>query len=204
MGAMGERTTGAVFGREPELAQAEAFLAAAGERFAAMLVEGEPGIGKTTVWCEVARRAEDRGFRVLAARPAEAETKLALSAVADLLEHVPAEAFAALPEPQRWALEVALLRVEPAAAPLDPRTVATAVRSLLAGLSAERPLLVAIDDAQWLDPTSATVLEFALRRLTSGRTGWLLARRDAHPARPAVDRLVPPEAPMPISLGPLT
>src|SRR5919199_6782099 len=59
MGAMADRTTGAVFGREPELAQAQTFLAAAGERFAAMVVEGEPGIGKTTVWCEVARRAED-------------------------------------------------------------------------------------------------------------------------------------------------
>src|SRR5919206_1266947 len=171
MGAMGERTTGAVFGREPELAQAEAFLAAAGERFAAMLVEGEPGIGKTTVWREVARRAEGRGFRVLAARPAEAEANLALSAVADLLEDVPAEAFAALPEPQRWALEVALLRVEPAEAPPEARTVATAVRSLVAGLSAERPLLIAVDDAHWLDPTSATVLEFALRRLPNPRGG---------------------------------
>src|ERR687886_2668893 len=105
MGAMADRTTGAVFGREPELAQAQTFLAAAGERFAAMVIEGEPGIGKTTVWCEVARRAEERGFRVLAARPAEAETKLALSAVADLLERGPAEAFGVLPQPQRRALD---------------------------------------------------------------------------------------------------
>jgi hypothetical protein len=86
----GPATGGAVFGREAELASGDAFLAAAAERFAVMDVEGEAGIGKTTVWREVVRRAERRGFRVLAARPAEAETKLALSAVADMLERVPA------------------------------------------------------------------------------------------------------------------
>src|SRR5688572_6371636 len=96
-----------------------------------LLLEGAAGIGKTTVWREVSRRAEERGFRVLSCRPAEAEAKLAMSAVADLFEPVADGALAVLPEPQRRAFEVALLRAEPDAGALDPRVLATAVRSLV-------------------------------------------------------------------------
>jgi hypothetical protein len=144
------------------------------------------------------------GFQVCACRPAEAETKLALSAVADLLEGVPEEAFAALPVPQQRALAVALLRVERRAASPDPRTLATAVRSLFAGLSEEGPLLVAVDDVQWLDATSARVLEFALRRLTTARLGWLLVRRLLVPAGLVADGLVPPESLTRATIGPLS
>jgi ATP/maltotriose-dependent transcriptional regulator MalT len=193
-----------IFGREPELTLADAFLESAGERFGVLQFEGEPGIGKTTVWREIARRAEGRGFRVLACRPAEAEANLALSAVADLLEPVPSERFASRAGAQRRALEVALLRVESEAAPPDLRTVAAAVRSLLEDLSSERPLLVAVDDVQWLDATSATVLVFALRRLTDDRVGWLLARRLGASARLDAEALVPPESVTVKTLGPLT
>jgi DNA-binding CsgD family transcriptional regulator len=181
----------ALFGRDSELALADSFLESASERFGVLLLEGEAGIGKTTLWREVARRAQERGIRVLAARPAEAETKLALSAVADLFAPVPAGAFAQLPGPQRRALEVALLRADAGTAPLDRRTLGTAVRSLLAELRAEGPLLVAIDDVHWLDGSSAAVLEFALRRLADVRLGWLLARRLPQPARLADDGLAP-------------
>jgi DNA-binding CsgD family transcriptional regulator len=203
-GPPGRCDVAGVFGREFELALADAFLESAHERFGVLLLEGEAGIGKTTVWREVARRAEERGFRVLAARPAETETKLALSAVADLLDPVSSEALIALPEPQRRALEVALLRAEPGAEPPEPRTLATAVRSLLAELSRERPLLVAIDDVQWLDASSATVLEFVLRRLAGRRVGWLFARRLPGPARLAADALVPPGSLTRHTLGPLS
>jgi DNA-binding CsgD family transcriptional regulator len=200
----GGEAHGAVVGREPELARAEAFLASAAHGSAVMLVEGEAGIGKTTVWQEVAERADALGFRVLAARPAAVETKLALTAVADLLELVPSEAFAALPEPQRRALDIALLRVEPSGGALEPVTVATAVRSLLGELSREQPLIVAIDDAHWLDPTSATVLAFALRRLRDQPVGWLGARRPGSPVALPVETLVAPETLTRITLGPLT
>jgi DNA-binding CsgD family transcriptional regulator len=183
---------------------ADSFLEEARERFHVLRFDGEAGIGKTTVWREVVARARERGFRVLSCRPAATETKLALSAIADLLEPVPSPAFTALPEPQRRALEMALLRAVPARAPLDPRTLGTAVRSLLAQLGAERPLLVAIDDVQWLDGSSAGVLEFALRRLAPARLGWLLAHRLPDPARLAADALVPPESLTRHELGPLT
>jgi DNA-binding CsgD family transcriptional regulator len=194
----------AVFGREEELAVADGFLESAGLGFSVLRIEGEAGIGKTTVWREVVRRAVEREIRVLSCRPAEPETKLALSAVADLLQPVSSEAFSSLPEPQRRALDIALLRAAPGEAPLDPRTLGTALRSLLAGLAADGPLLVAIDDVQWLDATSASVLEFALRRLAGTRLGWLMAVRLPDPARLAADTLVAPESVTRLTLAPLT
>ena len=194
----------AVFGREQQLSLAEAFLRGAQQRFSVLRLDGEPGIGKTTVWREVARRAELSGFRVLSCRPAEAETKLSLSALADLMEQVGSEVFAALPGPQRFALEVALLRVEPTGAGPDPRALATAVRSVLVNLSAEGPLLVAIDDVQWLDSGSAAVLQFALRRLSAARLGWLLAARLPGPGWLADGIQMRPESLTVVSLGPLT
>jgi DNA-binding CsgD family transcriptional regulator len=194
----------AVFGRERELALVDGLIESAGERFSVLLFEGEAGIGKTTIWREACRRGEARGFQVLACRPAEAETKLALSALADLLEGVPEEVFAGLPAPQQRALAVALLRVEPGAASPDPRTLGTSVRSLLAGLSEAGPLLVAVDDVQWLDATSARVLEFALRRLTTAHLGWLVVRRLPTRSSLAAEAVVPPESLTRATIGPLS
>ena len=192
-----------VFGREEELALGDAFLDSAAERLSVLRLEGEAGIGKTTVWREVVRRAAERGHLVLSCRPAETETKLALSALADLLEPVPEAPFAALPPPQREALEIALLRARPGPEPLGPRPLATAVRSLLAGLAAERPLIVAVDDVQWLDAGSAPVLEYALRRLTDTPLGWLFGLRLPAPAGLAAEALVPPQSLRRVTLGPL-
>ncbi len=192
-----------MFGRERELALADSFLEKARERFHVLRFDGEAGIGKTTIWREVVRRAEKRGYRVLSCRPAETETKLSLSAMADLLEPVPSEAFTPLPEPQRRALEVALLRAEPGGTTPDPRTLGTAVRTLLAGLGEERPLLVAIDDVQWLDADSAAPLEFAVRRLAGSRLGWLVVRRVDDPTPLAAEGL-PPGSLTQQTIGPLT
>lgn len=128
-----------MFGRERELTLGDAFLDWAAERLSVLLLEGEAGIGKTTVWRELTRRAEERGVRVLSCRAVEAETKLALSAVGDLFAPVPDEAFTALPEPQRRALDVALLRLDAGGRETDARTLATAVRSLLAWLGEAGP-----------------------------------------------------------------
>jgi DNA-binding CsgD family transcriptional regulator len=181
-----------VLGRERELSLAEEFLDSAGGRFAVLLLEGEAGIGKTTVWREVVRRAEERRSLVLCCRPAATEAKLGLSAVADLLEPVPEAAFGALPAPQRRALDVALLRADPGNAVADQRTVATAVRSLLTELASEAPILLAVDDVQWLDAASAATLEFVLRRLRAERIGVLVTRRLGQRARLKVDELEPP------------
>jgi len=193
-----------VVGRERELSLAEGFLDSAGERFAVLLLEGEAGIGKTTVWREVIRRAEERRSLVLSCRPLQTEAKLSLSAVADLLEPVPEAAFGVLPEPQRRALDVALLRADPGNAVADQRTVATAVRSLLSVLASEAPVLLAVDDVQWLDSASAATLEFVLRRLRAERIGFLASRRLSEPAALKVDELIEPEVLARTTIGPLS
>src|SRR5918992_5763079 len=128
-----------IIGRERELALADLFLHDAAQRFSVLDVQGEAGIGKTTVWKAVVDRAEARGFQILACRPAVAEVKLSLAAISDLLELVPEGAFAALPRPQRLALDVALLRAEPGDAAVDRRTIGVALRSLLRELAVRRP-----------------------------------------------------------------
>ena len=87
--------------------------------------------------------------------------------------------------PRRRALEVALLLEEASGDPVDPRALALAVRGALQLLSETEPLLVAVDDVQWLDPSSASALAFALRRLASNRVLLLFARRLADGAEPS-------------------
>src|SRR5581483_4606861 len=112
-----------------------------------------------------------------ACRPVEAEAKLAFASLADLVAPVVDGVLPRLPEPQRLALEVALLRTTATGARLDGRAVGTAVHSLLRHVSAEAPLLVAIDDLQWLDKASASALVFALRRAGESPIRLLAAER---------------------------
>lgn len=168
-----------IVGRERELALLRAFLDDASEGPAQLVLEGEAGIGKTVLWQAGVEEAGRRGFRVLAARPAEAEQGFAHAGLGDLFEPWRAEVLPALPAPRRRALEVALLLGEPAgAAEVDPRALGVAVADSLQVLAGEAPVLVAIDDVQWLDASSARALAFALRRLP-GSVAVLLARRRA-------------------------
>jgi DNA-binding CsgD family transcriptional regulator len=147
----------------------------------ALLFTGEPGIGKTALWEAGIGLAGQCGFRVLAARPSEAETVHSFAALFDLLETVGADILAGLPGPQRRALEVALLRSDPAGLAPDPFAVAAGLLGVLRSLAAATPLLVAIDDLQWLDPASADALAFAMRRLGARQRRFLLARRSGRP-----------------------
>ena len=192
-----------VAGRDRELAAGERFAAALEHSFAALVFEGDAGIGKTTVWSEVIREAERRGFRALSCRAAEAEAKVSLTGLADLLGDLPDDAYAFLPPPQRHALDVALLRADPGTAATHLRTLGTAVRSLLASLASERPVLIAVDDVQWLDSPSARVLEFVVRRLSAERIGLLVTRRVGMPAPLAVEELAPGSALSRVGIGPL-
>lgn len=154
-----------VVGRERELATIGRLLERGREGYSALLLSGEAGIGKTTVWQEAVRRAEEAGFRVLRCRPGQAEARLGYAALSDLLSPVGEDVLAALPEPQREALEAALLRASPRAAGSASRAVAAGLLSALRRIAEQPPVLVAIDDAQWLDRPSEAALAFALRRL---------------------------------------
>jgi len=108
----GQRAT-AVVGRGRELAAADAFLDELAGGTADLVLEGEAGIGKTTLWRETLARAEERSYRVLSARPAESEATLSFAVLGDLLASLDERILAELPEPQRRALDTALLRREP-------------------------------------------------------------------------------------------
>src|SRR5262245_947169 len=150
-------------GRGREAARLRTFLAGLADGPSAPIVEGEPGIGKTALF--EAALADAGGLGVLHTRCAEAEVGLAHAGLADLLGRVAGTVLAALPSPQRRAVEVVLGRAEAPDGGVEPQLVGRATLGVLESLAAATPLLVAIDDVQWLDPASARTLTFALRRL---------------------------------------
>jgi DNA-binding CsgD family transcriptional regulator len=164
-------------GREHETARVRAFLAGLAGGPAALVLEGDSGIGKTALL--EATVAEAGGLRVLRARCAEAESGLAYAGLADLLGRVAGPVLTALPAPQRRALEVVLGRAEVGQDAVEPQAVGRATLQVLETLAAATPLVVAIDDVQWLDAASARTLAFAVRRLAPLPVGVLLTRRGA-------------------------
>ncbi len=164
-------------GRDAELAEVDEFLIRVRAASYALALEGEAGIGKTTIWLETLRRAREAGMLVMSCRPAAAEAKLSFSGLSDMLAGVSTGLLGRLPEPQRNALEVALLRAAPEEPALDPRLVGTALLSLVRMLSATGALILAVDDTQWLDAPTVSVLAFAARRLDSEPVGLVCAFR---------------------------
>jgi DNA-binding CsgD family transcriptional regulator len=174
-----------IVGRDQELASVRAFVDGAGVGPAALALEGEPGIGKSTLWLAGVERARESGSRILFSRPAEAERGLAHAGLGDLFEHVLDDVLPRLSAPRRRALEAALLLEDAATEDLDPRALGLAVRDALQVLAEQAPPVVAIDDLQWLDAASTDALAFALRRLDESRVLLLLARRCADGAQPS-------------------
>jgi DNA-binding CsgD family transcriptional regulator len=169
--------TSEIVGRSRELEAVERLLDRATADLAALVLVGEAGIGKTTIWDAGRTAAAERGFRVLSSRPARTETGLPLGGFGDLFADVPAELLAGLPDPQQRALQVALLRTEPGEEPADQRALSVATVGLLRELAAEKPLLIAIDDVHWLDESSIGILAFAVRRLQNHPIGVLATLR---------------------------
>src|SRR5262245_50121301 len=194
----------ALVGREREFDELARFLDAVPSGPVGLLLEGDAGIGKTSLWREAVSAALDRSYRVLSCRPAESEAQLAFTALGDLLEEVPDSAAADLPEPQRRALDVALLRTEAEGPPPLPRAVSLGVLGVFRALAVSGPVVIAVDDVQWLDRPSANTLEFAVRRLRSESIGVVLARRGRDADVPlALDQALPTEEVRRLLVGPL-
>ena len=164
-------------GRTEELAAVERLFTQAPKGPGILMLEGIAGIGKTTLWLRGLEVAREHGFRVLSCRPSPAETPLAFSALGDLLGELGEEMLRRLPPPQRRALEIGLLLREADGGVPDQRAVSLATLTLLRASANETPLLIAIDDIQWLDASSARVLAFVFRRIELDRCRALLARR---------------------------
>ena len=118
-----------IVGREEELSSLQAFVDDARRGPAALVLEGEAGIGKSTLWEAGVEHARAEGFTVLSSRPAEAERGLGHVGLVDLLEGVLDDVLPALLTPRRRALQVALLREEASGDPVDHRTLAVASRA---------------------------------------------------------------------------
>jgi len=174
-----------VVGRDAELAALAAFLDVVPSGPCGFLLEGEAGIGKTSIWRVGAAWAADRSHTVLTCRPTESEAALSFAALGDLLDGVLDQVLPVLPSPQRRALEVALLREDPSGEPPEQRAISMAFLAALRHLCTSGPVVLAIDDLQWLDIPSAATVEFALRRLSHEPVGLLASVRDSSGDRTA-------------------
>lgn len=193
-----------VIGRVPELATITDFLDQIRSGPAALAIRGEPGIGKTTLWHAAIGRAARCQYALLSCRLSEAETELPYAGLADLFASVDDDVIAALPAPQRRALDVALLRVDVGSSPLQQRAVSAAALHALVHVARSSPVLVAIDDLQWLDAPSVHVLRFVVRRLATAPVGVFVASRAlANDDRLALADALPADRLRRLTVGPL-
>src|SRR5947207_13443677 len=124
-----------VVGRDEELAVVRDFLAGVDSFPSALFIEGEAGIGKTTLWSGALALAAEHGYRVLSARPAQAESRVSYAGLADLLDPVLERALNELPRPQRRALEIALFLRDPENGAPDQAAIAFALLGALRAVS---------------------------------------------------------------------
>jgi DNA-binding CsgD family transcriptional regulator len=178
-----------VVGRHREQAEVDRFLDVLLEGPAALVLEGEAGIGKTTVWRAALDAARGRSCRVLICRASESESALSFIGLCDLLEGAGDDALELLPEPQRVALELALRRS--AGGSPDRVGVARGALNVFRASAAKAPTVLAIDDVQWLDPPSADALRFVAHRLSDERVGLLVSARNGGAGSLELDRAFP-------------
>lgn len=192
-----------LIGRDPQLEHISAWLGDAERLPASRVLDGEPGIGKTSLVRAAVAEAERRGYVVLAASPVEPESRLAYAALGDLLGRSLGTVLPALPGPQQAALEAALLLRPAKGHRPEDLAVATAFLNALRTLSVATPVLVALDDTQWLDTATADAARFAFRRLRHERVAVLLSRRTSPDPAMGLDAAGLP-APSPLTVGPLS
>ncbi len=196
-------TAESLVGRGVEIARISSFLDDVQTGATALLIAGEPGIGKTSVWRAGLQMAAERSFRILVTRPAETDIQLPFAGLDDLVRDALPHVLPDLPRPQQRALGAALLLEDPGATPPDVRSLSVACREALRLLTRQSPVVLAVDDVQWLDEPSVTVLTHALRRLEADRIGLLGTVRGGGEAHAGLISAVPRARALRLSLGPL-
>src|SRR5690349_14016322 len=164
--------------RERESAVLDALVDGLRDGGGAIVVRGEAGIGKSALLQRARRRAEAKGARSLATIGVESEAELAFAGLHQLLRPV-VGALPQLPEPQRRTLEAALglgVDLEP-----DPYRVALAAFHLICEVADSTPLVLIVDDAQWLDRSTLSVIAFIGRRLEGEHVALVAAIRSGLP-----------------------
>ncbi len=164
-----------LFGREAELAILDQLVARVPERGGALVVRGDPGIGKTALLAVASAAAGANGVSVLRTAGTQSETGLAFAGLHQLLRPV-LTWLDGLPGPQRDALSAAFGALDVPAP--DPFLIALAALNLLASAAERVPLLLVVDEAQWLDPPTASALAFIARRVEAEPVAVLFALRN--------------------------
>jgi predicted ATPase len=167
-----------LIGRASERAELAALLHGTPERGGALVLRGEPGIGKSALLAELAEQADRSGIRVLTALGAESEEHQPYAGLHQIV-HPVRSGIAALPAPQRDALRAAVGLSEDTVP--DRHLVGLATLNLLAEAAVDRPVLLVVEDAQWLDRPSTDVLAFVARRLESEPIVLVAAVREGVP-----------------------
>jgi DNA-binding CsgD family transcriptional regulator len=175
-------------GRDRELGEIAERLAGAGERGCTLVIRGEAGIGKSSLLEAARKMAHDLGMPVFETTGAQSESNLPFAGLHRLLRPCLTE-LDHLPEPQRTSVQAAFGLTD-AAVP-DTFLIALAALDLLSELASTRPLLLLVEDAQWLDEATRDVLAFVGRRLELEPIVMLFAVRDG--AAEHVDPLGLPE-----------
>jgi DNA-binding CsgD family transcriptional regulator len=168
-------STGELIGRNDEVARVDAVLDRVGDRGGALLILGEPGIGKSALLERARGRASALGARTLATVGVESESELAFAGLHQLLAPISSR-MDGLSDPQREALDAAFGAndlVEP-----DPFRVALAAYRLISDAADSSALLLIADDAHWLDRSSLDVLTFVARRLDNEPVVFIAGLRE--------------------------
>jgi DNA-binding CsgD family transcriptional regulator len=154
-----------IVGRSEALASIGSFVAGVPAGGGALVVVGEPGLGKTTLLDHATTAAASAGHRVLRATAVEFETYVGLAGLHQVIAPV-ADSIGSLPAPHADVLATVL--GSGSSATVDRLAVAAALRALLHQASREAPILIAVDDLHWLDRPSAGVLTLMVRQLRVG------------------------------------
>jgi predicted ATPase len=204
-GGRGAESPTPIIGREYELRAVRQFVDGVSEGPASVVLDGQAGIGKTGIWKQAVLDARTEGVAVRTCQCSEADAGWAFAGLGDLLEGLGSECLVELPEVQRSALSAALLLSDVVDGSPGDRVVGVAVLGVLRALARSGPLVLAVDDIQWLDASSRKVLSFALRRLSDEPVRLIASLRTERPAdtAEAVTRGLPGERIVvgPVSIG---
>jgi predicted ATPase len=169
--------TAPLVGRDRELGLLRSLLDEVSARGRSLLLRGEPGVGKSRLLSDTALAARERGMSVLTATGVQSEAHLPFAGLHQLLRPVRGRA-ADLPDVMRAALDAAFGLTREVAP--EPYRIAMAALELVSELATDAPLLLVVEDAQWLDRPTSDVLAFVARRIESDPIILLAAIRDGY------------------------
>jgi hypothetical protein len=168
-----------VLGRDQERKLLRSFLDEVAFHGQALVLRGEPGVGKSRLLAVTAQAARERGISVLTTTGVQSEADLPFAGLHQLLRPVRGR-IVELPAVQRAALDAAFGLTNEAAP--EHYRIAMAALDLVSEVATDAPLLLVADDAQWLDRPTSEVLAFIARRIESDPIILLVATRDGYPS----------------------